>query len=162
FINHRQAAMKVLGVAEDRAAAEAATRKWDGLALEDAIHAAGGCAGFARTTTQWAAHPHSAAVAGQPLPGIRKNSESKPEPLPEASRPLAGIRVLDLTRVLAGPTCARTLAEHGADVLKISGAHLPDSGLTEIDTGLGKLSAYLDLRSSSGVETLKKLLQTAD
>jgi crotonobetainyl-CoA:carnitine CoA-transferase CaiB-like acyl-CoA transferase len=70
--------------------------------------------------------------------------------------------VLDLTRVLAGPTCARTLAEHGADVLKISGAHLPDSGATEIDTGLGKLSAFLDLRESSGKEKLEALLSEAD
>ncbi len=162
FENHRRAAMKVLGVTEDRPAAEAASGKWEGLALEDAIHAAGGCAGFARTAVQWAAHPHAAAVAGQPLLEITKISDSSPQGLPKGERPLSGVRVLDLTRVLAGPTCARTLAEHGADVLKISGAHLPDSGTTEIDTGLGKLSAHLDLRSSSGVEDLKKLLQAAD
>lgn len=60
------------------------------------------------------------------------------------------MRVLDLTRVLAGPTCARTLAEHGADVLKINGPHLPDSGLIELDTGIGKLAAHLDLRVPEG------------
>jgi CoA-transferase family III len=64
--------------------------------------------------------------------------------------------------VLAGPTCARTLAEHGADVLKITGAHLPDSGSSELDTGIGKLSAHLDLRTAAGVETLRSLLREAD
>jgi len=72
------------------------------------------------------------------------------------------LRVLDLTRVLAGPTCARTLAEHGADVLKIAGPQLPDSGAAEFDTGIGKLQAFLDLRGSAGVQTLKELLEGAD
>jgi crotonobetainyl-CoA:carnitine CoA-transferase CaiB-like acyl-CoA transferase len=72
------------------------------------------------------------------------------------------VRVLDLTRVLAGPTCARTLAEHGADVLKIAGPHLPDSGAAEFDTGIGKLQAFLDLRGPAGVQTLKDLLKGAD
>ena len=72
------------------------------------------------------------------------------------------MRVLDLTRVLAGPTCARTLAEHGADVLKLTAAHLPDSGLVELDTGIGKLSAHLDLRTQEGVDTLRELARTGD
>jgi crotonobetainyl-CoA:carnitine CoA-transferase CaiB-like acyl-CoA transferase len=96
------------------------------------------------------------------LLSIQKISESEPEPLPQGPRPLSGVRVLDLTRVLAGPTCARTLAEHGADVLKIAGPHLPDSGNSEFDTGIGKLQAFLDLRAPSGVETLKNLLSDAD
>ncbi len=162
FANHRDAAKRVLGNPADRAAAEAASRGWDGLALEDAIHAAQGCAGLARTAEEWARHPQSAAVAAQPLLHVEKLSESKPEPLPPGPRPLSGVRVLDLTRVLAGPTCARTLAEHGADVLKISGAHLPDSGATEIDTGMGKLQAFLDLRTPDGVDSLRGLLREAD
>jgi crotonobetainyl-CoA:carnitine CoA-transferase CaiB-like acyl-CoA transferase len=75
-------------------------------------------------------------------------------------RPLGGVRALDLTRVLAGPTCGKSLAEHGADVLKISAAHLPDSGLVELDTGIGKRSARLDLRSDSDV--LRSLVREAD
>jgi crotonobetainyl-CoA:carnitine CoA-transferase CaiB-like acyl-CoA transferase len=70
--------------------------------------------------------------------------------------------VLDLTRVLAGPTCARSLAEHGADVLKITGAHLPNLGHQEFDTGHGKLSAHLDLRQPKDVETLRGLVREAD
>ena len=94
----------------------------------------------------WAAHPQAAAIAALPLLEILRIGDSPPEPLPPGDRPLSGIRVLDLTRVLAGPTCARTLAEHGADVLKISAAHLPNLGYQEFDTGHGKLSALLDLR----------------
>jgi crotonobetainyl-CoA:carnitine CoA-transferase CaiB-like acyl-CoA transferase len=154
--------MGVLGKPADRAAAEAASRNWDGLELEEAIHAAGGCAGLARSAAEWTQHPHAAAVAAQPLLEIQKIGESAPEPLPAGTRPLSGVRVLDLTRVLAGPTCARTLAEHGADVLKISGAHLPDSGISEFDTGIGKLSAHLDLRTRSGVDTLRGLLRETD
>jgi len=162
FANHRDAAMGVLGNPADRAAAEAASSRWDGVALEDAIHAARGCAGLARSAEEWARHPQAAAVAAQPLLQIQKIGESKPEALPGGVRPLSGLRVLDLTRVLAGPTCARTLAEHGADVLKISGAHLPDSGTAEFDTGLGKLSAHLDLRTAQDAERLRALLRDGD
>lgn len=162
FPNHRAAALMVLGTGEDRAKANEASRTWDGQALEEAIHAAGGCAGLARGAVEWAAHPHAAAVAAQPLLEILRIGDAPPLPLPAGDRPLAGVRVLDLTRVLAGPTCARTLAEHGADVLKITAAHLPDSGAIELDTGLGKLAAHLDLRSAQGVETLRGLLRSAD
>jgi len=162
FSNHRAAALQVLGTAEDRARANDASRTWDGQALEEAIHAAGGCAGLTRHAAEWGAHPHAAAVAAQPLLEILRIGDARPLSLPMGDRPLAGVRVLDLTRVLAGPTCARTLAEHGADVLKITAAHLPDSGAIELDTGLGKLAAHLDLRSAQGVETLRGLLGSAD
>jgi len=86
---------------------------------------------------------------------ILRIGDSPPEALPAGDRPLSGIRVLDLTWVLAGPTCARTLAEHGADVLKITGAQLPNLGYQEFDTGHGKLSAHLDLREQRDVDTLR-------
>ena len=91
-----------------------------------------------------------------------KIGDSPPEPLPDGERPLSGIRVLDLTRVLAGPTAARTLAEHGADVLKITARHLPNIGYQEFDTGHGKLSAHLDLRRPAELETLRRLVRDAD
>ena len=93
---------------------------------------------------------------------IVRIGDSAPEPLPAGNCPLSGIRVLDLTRVLAGPTCARTLAEHGADVLKITAKHLPNLGYQEWDTGHGKLSAQLDLRAAGDCETLRGLVREAD
>ncbi len=162
YPHHRAAALSVLGVGEDVEAAKRAAASWDGSALEDAIHAAGGCAALVRSAEEWAKHPHAAAVAGQPLLEIERIGDAPPRPLPKAERPLAGIRVLDLTRVLAGPTAAKTLAEHGADVLKITAAHLPDSGDIDLDTGIGKLSAQLDLRQKESVETLRRLAKEAD
>ena len=150
FPNHRAAALNVLGVPEDREAVRKAVAQWDALELEEAIIAAKGAGGMVRTMDEWAKHPQAAAIASLPLMEIVKIGDSPPEKLPDGDRPLSGIRVLDLTRVLAGPTCARTLAEHGADVLKITGAHLPNLGYQEYDTGHGKLSAHLDLREPQG------------
>ena len=162
FPNHREAALSVLGVAEDREAVRRAVAQWDALELEEAIIAAKGAGGMVRSMAEWAQHPHSAAVASLPLLEIDKIGDSPPEPLPDGPRPLSGVRVLDLTRVLAGPTCARTLAEHGADVMKIAASHLPSSGSQELDTGHGKLSAFLDLREPADVDTLKGLVSAAD
>jgi crotonobetainyl-CoA:carnitine CoA-transferase CaiB-like acyl-CoA transferase len=162
FPNHRAAALSVLGVPEDREAVRRAVAQWDALELEEAIIGAKGAGGMVRTMDEWAKHPQAAAIASLPLMEIVKIGESAPEKLPDGNRPLSGIRVLDLTRVLAGPTCARTLAEHGADVLKITGAHLPNIGYQEYDTGHGKLSAHLDLRESKDVETLRGLVREAD
>jgi crotonobetainyl-CoA:carnitine CoA-transferase CaiB-like acyl-CoA transferase len=162
FPNHRAAALRVLGVPEDREAVREAVLKWDALELEEAIIAAKGAGGMVRTMDEWAKHPQAAAIASLPLMEIVKIGDSPPEKLPDGDRPLSAIRVLDLTRVLAGPTCARTLAEHGADVLKITAAHLPNLGYQEYDTGHGKLSAHLDLREPKELETLRELVREAD
>jgi crotonobetainyl-CoA:carnitine CoA-transferase CaiB-like acyl-CoA transferase len=162
FPNHREAALRVLGVPEDREAVRRAVAKWDALELEEAIIAANGAGGMVRTMEEWAKHPQAAAIASLPLMEVVRIGDSRPEPLPQGDRPLAGVRVLDLTRVLAGPTCARTLAEHGADVLKITAAHLPNLGYQEYDTGHGKLSAQLDLRAARDVDTLRALVRDAD
>src|SRR6202035_2872541 len=153
FPNHRAAALKVLGCEENRDAVRKAVAGWDALELEEAIIAAGGAGGMVRSMAEWAQHPQAAAIASLPVFEIVKIGDAPVEKLPDGDRPLSGIRVLDLTRVLAGPTCARTLAEHGADVLKITGAHLPNIGYQEYDTGHGKLSAHLDLRQPDALET---------
>src|SRR3989440_2555188 len=162
FPNHRAAALSVLGVPEDREAVRQAVAKWDARELEEAIIAARGAGGMVRTMEEWAKHPQAAAIASLPLLEIVQIGASSPEQLPDGDRPLSGIRVLDLTRVLAGPTCARTLAEHGADVLKITADHLPSLGHQEYDTGHGKLSAHLDLREPKAVETLRGLVREGD
>jgi crotonobetainyl-CoA:carnitine CoA-transferase CaiB-like acyl-CoA transferase len=162
FPNHRAAALRVLGVDAEREAVRRAVAKWDAQALEEAIIAANGAGGMVRGMAEWAGHPQAAAIKALPLLEILKIGDSPPEPLPDGERPLSGIRVLDLTRVLAGPTAARTLAEHGADVLKITAPHLPDIGYQEFDTGHGKLSAHLDLRRPPELETLRGLVREAD
>jgi len=162
FPNHRAAALKVLGVPENREAVTKAVAQWDAQELEEAIIAEKGAGGMVRTMEEWAKHPQGIAVASLPVMEIIKIGDSAAEPLRAADRPLSGIRVLDLTRVIAGPTCARTLAEHGAEVLKITGKHLPSLGRQEFDTGHGKLSAHLDLREAKDVETLRGLVRGAD
>ncbi len=162
FPNHRAAALKVLGCAEERDAVARAVSQWDAQALEEAIIEANGAGDMVRSRAEWVKHPQGIAVAGLPLMEIIKIGDSKPEPLPKGDRPLSGIRVLDLTRVIAGPTCARTLAEHGAEVLKITGKHLPSLGRQEYDTGHGKLSAHLDLREGKDVEILQQLVRGTD
>jgi len=162
FPNHRDAALKVLQVEPNREEAEMKSAAWHGEALEDAIHAAAGCAGFVRSAAEWQRHPQAKAVASRPLIEIVRIGDAPPERVARGTRPLEGVRVLDLTRVLAGPTCARSLAEHGADVLKISAAHLPDSGPMDVDTGIGKLSARLDLRAAGDRAALERLIAQSD
>jgi crotonobetainyl-CoA:carnitine CoA-transferase CaiB-like acyl-CoA transferase len=162
FPNHRAAALRVLGCEENRDAVRKAVANWDAPELEEAIIAAGGAGGMVRSMAEWAQHPQAAAIASLPLLEIVKIGVSPPEPLPAGERPLSGIRVLDLTRVLAGPTCARTLAEHGADVLKITAPHIAARDDQEYDTGHGKLSARLDLRQPRDLETLKALVREGD
>jgi crotonobetainyl-CoA:carnitine CoA-transferase CaiB-like acyl-CoA transferase len=162
FPNHRAAALSVLGVPEDREAVRKAVAQWDALELEEAIIAAKGAGGMVRSMDEWAQHPQAAAVATLPLLEVVKIGDRPPEALPDGDRPLSGVRVLDLTRVLAGPTSARTLAEHGADVLKITAPHLPNIGYQEYDTGHGKLSAHLDLRRPEDLDTLLGLIRETD
>lgn len=160
--HHRAGALRVAGApTEDRAGLAAAVAKWTGQDIEDAIAAAGMVGGLTRTQAEWAAHPHGQAVSTLPLFEIVKIGEAPPEKLPDGDRPLGGVRVLDLTRVLAGPTCGRMLAENGADVLHIAAEHLPYQTDLLMDTGHGKRGAYLDLRDAANVERLKALVKGA-
>jgi crotonobetainyl-CoA:carnitine CoA-transferase CaiB-like acyl-CoA transferase len=162
FANLRAAAARVLGTPVDRDAVARAVQNWDAEALETALHKGGACGAFARTHAEWAAHPQAAAIRDLPVVEIIRIGDAPPRPLPDGQRPLSGVRVLDLTRVLAGPTCARTLAEHGADVLRITRADLPTLGEQDLDTGIGKLAAHLDLRDPAQAETLRALVRDAD
>ncbi|MEX2616667.1 MAG: CoA transferase [Alphaproteobacteria bacterium] len=162
FPHHRAGAIRVLGCADERDSAAAAVAKWDAQELEDTFVAEGLCAVMARDNAEWAQHPQGEVVAGLPLLEVIRIGDSDPEPLGPGDRPLSGIRALDLTRVLAGPTCGRTLAEHGADVMRISGPHLPYHAGSVLDTGHGKLTTFLDLRDAGDMATLKKLVGESD
>src|SRR5262245_49420521 len=162
FPHHRDAVCKVLNCTPEREAVQAALMQWDGEAFETAAYAAGGVVAFMRSHDLWAATPHAAALAGLPLISITRIGEAAPRPWPKGNRPLAGIRVLDLSRVIAGPVAGRTLAAHGADVLLISGPDLPAIPWLTTATGRGKLTSFLELRSEQGQATLRELLTEAD
>jgi crotonobetainyl-CoA:carnitine CoA-transferase CaiB-like acyl-CoA transferase len=161
--HHRDGALRIAGAKEaTREALAAAVAKWDALDIEEAIVAGGCVGGVTRSRAEWNAHPHGQAVAALPLIDISKIGEAPSRPLPKSDRPLGGVRVLDVTRVLAGPTSGRVLAENGADVLHVAAPHLPYQTELLMDTGHGKRCAWVDLNESSGKETLEGLLRDAD
>jgi hypothetical protein len=162
FFNLRDRNLAVLGAPARQDAVAEAVGKWDGLELEKALFEAGGCGGFVRSEEEWRILPQAQNAARLPLLEIIRIGDAPARPLPEGNRPLSGVRVLDLTRVLAGPTCARTLAEHGADVLRVTREDLADSGPSDFDTGIGKLNTHLDLRNPAEAETLQDLMLTCD
>ncbi len=164
FPHHRDGMLRLLDCAYEREAVQAALAKWEGEKLETAAAEAGLVATMMRSPAEWADHPQARAVAQLPLFEITKIGEAPARGLPafpeeEEKRPLAGIRVLDLTRVIAGPVCGRALAAHGADVMRITAPHLPGLPELDIDTGRGKLSASVDLRATDDREWLEALVR---
>ncbi|WP_206035542.1 CoA transferase [Roseomonas sp. HF4] len=161
--HHRDAALGVLGCAYDRAAVTAALQSWRAADAEDAIYAAGGVATMTRGAAEWAATPQGAAATALPALVIERIGEAPPTPLPPlAGRPLEGLRVLDLTRVIAGPVAGRTLAAHGAEVLHVTQPGGPSIPALVMDTGRGKRCAALDLRDPAQRATLAGLAAGAD
>ncbi len=162
FRHHRDAVCKVLNCKPEREDVQAALLQWDGEAFETAAYAGGCVVALMRSHEEWSALPHARALAELPLISIEKVGEAAPKPWPAGDRPLAGIRVLDLSRVIAGPVAGRTLAAHGADVLLISGPDLPAIPWLTIDTGRGKLTSLIELKSEQGRDRLRELLASAD
>jgi crotonobetainyl-CoA:carnitine CoA-transferase CaiB-like acyl-CoA transferase len=157
---HLRRALHVLGCEDDPGLVGPAIAARTTADLEEAFAAAGGLAFAVRTLDEWTSHPQGQAVASQALVG----TDAGPGPgrkLP-AGRALDGIRVLDLTRVIAGPVATRTLAAWGADVLRLDAPQLPEIATQAIDTLLGKRSALLDLSSRDGYQQLQRLLAEAD
>jgi crotonobetainyl-CoA:carnitine CoA-transferase CaiB-like acyl-CoA transferase len=162
FPHHRDGVLKLLGCDYSRAAVQRALDAWQGEAFETAAAEAGLVVTMTRSFAEWDAHGQGRAIAALPAFSIERIGDAPPQPLPSGDRPLAGVRVLDLTRVIAGPVCGRTLAGHGAEVLLVTGAHLPQMGTLVMDNGRGKLSAFIDLRDASGRDTLSGLVRDAD
>ncbi len=160
--HHRDTALFVLGCAAEREAVAASVSGWAGEALERAIVAAGGCAARMRSQAEWGAHPQGQAVAGERLIALtRAGGFAGRAWRPDPARPLLGIRVLDLTRVLAGPVATRFLAGLGADVLRIDPPDWDEPGVVP-DVTLGKRCARLDLRDDERRRLLERLLADAD
>jgi len=136
--------------------------RWDAPALEDALAGAGTCGAMARTAEEWSAHPQAEAIAPLGRVSVEKIGESAPEAPRGSRRPLEGVRVLDLSRLLAGPTNARTLAEQGAEVLLVNSPRLENIPLFVMDTSHGKRSCRLDLDDPAGAAALRELARGAD
>ncbi|WP_158891851.1 CoA transferase [Amycolatopsis anabasis] len=162
YPHHATAVARALGVPEDKAAVAEAVAGRDSWDVQEAVIAAGGAAAAMRSRADWLASPPGAALAGLPLAELTPIGSAPPRDLPGADRPLGGVRVLELTHVIAGPVAGRTLAAHGADVLHIGAAHLPTVAPLVVDTGMGKRSAFVDLRTESGRDRLWELIAQAD
>src|SRR5258705_3146190 len=146
FPHHRDAVCTVLNCKPERDAVQAALMQWDGEAFETAAYAGGCVVALMRSHDEWSDLPHAKALAALPLISIEKIGDAAPKPWPAGDRPLEGVRVLDLSRVIAGPVAGRTLAVHGANVLLVSGPDLPAIPWLAIDTGRGKLTSFVELK----------------
>jgi crotonobetainyl-CoA:carnitine CoA-transferase CaiB-like acyl-CoA transferase len=170
YPHHRSRLLAALELAEDadREAVAARMGELDALEVEERVRAHQGIAVAVRTPQEWAAHPQSAAVATLPLVGMDRIGPGEVPArayrgkLRNPDRPVAGLRVLDLTRVIAGPVATRTLALLGADVLRIDDPGMPEIAAQHLDNGMGKRSTLLDLRKPEARERFDELLETAD
>lgn len=162
FPHHRAAVCQVLQCEPEREKIQAALSEWDGEAFETAAYAGGAVVSLMRSREEWSATPQAKALTALPALTIEKIGEAQPKPWPNGERPLAGVRVLDLSRVIAAPVAGRTLAAHGADVLLVYGPKLPAIPWLTIDTGRGKLSTFIELKSEQGRTQMRNLLAEAD
>jgi crotonobetainyl-CoA:carnitine CoA-transferase CaiB-like acyl-CoA transferase len=163
FPHNTKGLLALLDATDDRRAVTKAVRRWRAAELEDAIADAGLCGAMVRDAAEWDSSAAGRLLGSRPVVEIVQVGDSDPEPLPGAGdRPLDGVRVLDLTRILAGPTCARTLAFYGADALRVGAERLPSVGLFVADTGFGKRACYLDLTRPKDAARLRRLVRQAD
>ena len=162
FPPHTARLVAALDAPLDREALAARVARLPAQDIEDRCVASNTCGRRLQTEADWLAHPAGAAVAARPVLDITPLAGGAPRPWTPAAMPLEGIRVLDLSRVLAGPTIGRTLAEHGAEVLRIASPNLPSIEPLVIDTGYGKRSAFVDLEAAEGRAALTALISQAD
>jgi CoA-transferase family III len=160
--HHRAAAERVLGAQGDKEAVARAVAQWSKAELESAVVGAGGCAAEMRAVAEWQQHPQGHAVAAEPLVHrFTREPAAKPNWSVPSARPLKGLRVLDLTRVLAGPVASRFLAGYGAEVLRIDPPDWDEPSVVP-EVTLGKRCARLDLHEPGDRATFERLLSSAD
>jgi hypothetical protein len=162
FPHHRDSVLNFLRCAPTRPAIEQALSGWEAVPFETAAYEQGCVVAAMRSPQQWARHPHAQAIATMQVIQIEKIGDAPPRPLRLGATPLCGLRVLDLTRIIAGPVAGRALAAHGADVMRIAAPGLPFIDWLVKDTGRGKLSAYADITSADGHAALARLINGAD
>ena len=159
--HHRAAALRVLGEATSKTQLQSAILSWGAGKLEDAVVDTGGCAAKLRGTVQWRSHAQGKAVAAEPIIAWNRSDDAPTRWCPQSlKRPLQGLRVLDLTRIIAGPVATRFLASLGADILRIDPPGWTE-GANEIEMTVGKTCAELDLKDESGRATFAELLRSA-
>ncbi|WP_062344039.1 CoA transferase [Herbidospora yilanensis] len=154
FDHHRDAALVALGLppGAGREDVEEACGRRTGMEIEEAVTRAGGCAAAMRGRAEWAEHPQGRVVAERPLLTL----DRLPGPPPEET----GMRVVDLTRVIAGPVASRFLASWGADVMHVCGSGVPEVPGLVLETAAGKRSCLIDL--PAGADLLRELVRGAD
>jgi CoA-transferase family III len=162
---HREALLRALGTSDDPASVAAAIGVRGARQVEDVVTGAGGVAAAVRSEAEWLAEPPGRAVAAAALVEGAVIDGAPPRHRTErgsGARPASGIRVLDLTRVIAGPVATRYLAALGADVLRLDPPDRPELARQCYDGLLGKRSALLDLGTRDGAARLHELLGAAD
>ena len=162
YAHHRDAVARALGVPAERDAVAAAVAARHADDVEAAVVAEGGAAAAQRSRDAWVASPAGQAAGRAPLVAVAEApARGAPIATPTTDRALEGIRVLDLTRVIAGPECTRFLAAHGADVVRIDPPGFAEVPALLPETTVGKRCAALDLRSPAGRTAFEALVGQA-
>ncbi|KZS86948.1 CoA-transferase family III [Sistotremastrum niveocremeum HHB9708] len=163
FPHHKQGIVDLLRCQPTKQSISLALSSQNSFSFESDAASGKMCASAMRTFSQWDAHPHAKALIGvPPVEIIKVGNAPKRPPCPHAKSPLDGIRVLDLTRVLAGPICGRSLAAFGADVRWVTSPNLPDLPDLDIETSRGKRTTQLDLTQSGPLSQLEDLTRQSD
>ncbi|HEY2070236.1 MAG TPA: CoA transferase [Rhizomicrobium sp.] len=153
--------LDLLNAANTQEAVSSSVARWNSFALEESLAFMGQCGAVVRTEEEWRATPQGRMLTGQPPISLKRIGDAPPLRLAESAMPLDGVRVLDLTRVLAGPAAGRTLASYGAEVLGVRAPWLPTVDLFDLDTGHGKRSTFLDLTKPGDAEAMRGLVRNA-
>lgn len=158
FPHHRERALAVLRAGPTRDGIAARIRLRDSTELDAALAHAGAIAAPVLSFAEWDATAQAQAVAQMPLIEITRVREAPPKPL----RAMQDVRVIDFTRVLAGPTCGRFLAEAGAQVMRIEHPQTPDLIAYKLDANRDKSEMTLDLRQPRDLARLQDMATRAD